>query len=198
MASAAEEPPDPLHLRSAVEERTRDDDTYESFYEHILPWLVGRARLLGPDAAAEAYDLAQDVLVQAWKHWSALRGEAPCGRRAYVYRSLINACCSRRRWLAVRRAKQPRLWIREAIDDVESTAMTNLEASDALDIIRVLPPRQRQVFVLAADGFERTEIAKLLGCSPASVRSNLHHARQTIIEHMKASKGVGRGLRPGT
>jgi RNA polymerase sigma-70 factor (ECF subfamily) len=47
--------------------------------------------------------------------------------------------------------------------------------------LAALPERQRQVMAWLYDGYSPPEIAEHLGMKPASVRSNIRHARKTLV-----------------
>ncbi|TYB48058.1 RNA polymerase sigma factor [Actinomadura chibensis] len=71
--------------------------------------------------------------------------------------------------------------------DVDATTVTDRCDIDEFlghDLIRTaleqLPSRQRRVFALALAGFTGGEIADLLCAEPATVRSNLRHAKATL------------------
>jgi RNA polymerase sigma factor (sigma-70 family) len=49
-----------------------------------------------------------------------------------------------------------------------------------VQILSSLPPAQREVMAFITDGFTPTEIATLLGKTPAAVRQNLHAARARL------------------
>lgn len=55
-----------------------------------------------------------------------------------------------------------------------------MQQSAATELVRRLPPTQRRVVALIADGYDSDEIASMLGSSPAVVRSNLSHARRRL------------------
>jgi DNA-directed RNA polymerase specialized sigma24 family protein len=57
-----------------------------------------------------------------------------------------------------------------------------------LALLRALPPAQREVLALAADGFEPGEIAEITGQHTATVRSNLRHGRRRLIHLMTGAE----------
>jgi RNA polymerase sigma factor (sigma-70 family) len=59
-------------------------------------------------------------------------------------------------------------------------AHQRIEQRNATELVRQLPPRQREIVALIADGYDAAEIASLLGSSPAVIRSNLAHARRRL------------------
>ncbi len=53
-----------------------------------------------------------------------------------------------------------------------------------LELLRLLPPRQRQVMAWYYDGYAPAEIAAFLGIDPGAVRASLHKARDTLKHHL--------------
>jgi RNA polymerase sigma factor (sigma-70 family) len=60
------------------------------------------------------------------------------------------------------------------------------EQQHVLHALRALPSEQRIVVALRYDGATCEEIAAVTGKSPATVRSNLRHARRTLEELMSS------------
>ncbi|NUP46570.1 MAG: hypothetical protein HOW97_04555 [Catenulispora sp.] len=50
--------------------------------------------------------------------------------------------------------------------------------------VDLLPPRQRQVYRLAAAGCRCVDIARILDISPECARTNLHYAKKTVALHL--------------
>ena len=57
-----------------------------------------------------------------------------------------------------------------------------------MQVLRALPPRQRQVFALTIEGWTPTEIADMLGIDPAAVRASLKKARRNADEYRRAGE----------
>ena len=51
---------------------------------------------------------------------------------------------------------------------------------DILRLIADLPPRQRQIIALMADGYSHGEMAEILGLTLPTIRANLYKARQKL------------------
>ena len=60
-----------------------------------------------------------------------------------------------------------------------------LQEQQIIHVLRLLPPRQRQVLALTIDGWTPAEIAGLLDLDPAAVRSNLKKARRNADQHRR-------------
>jgi len=125
------------------------------------------ALLLGSDAIAE--EVVQDCFIRIGRRWD--RVQQPT---AYLRAAVVNACRSQRRRLGIERAHvQPP---GDAVD---------LEADEVWDALAQLPYRQRAALVLRFyEDLPDQEIAKALGCRPATVRSlahrGLNHLREVI------------------
>ena len=156
-------------------------------------------RMLGSFADAE--DLVQDVLLNAWRARDSYAGEAPL--RHWLLRIATNACLNelarrRRRGLpqldhAAAPAsepleeREPGEWVTPAADarlfPEPARALETREsvAVAFLALLQRLPPRQRAVLLLKdVIGFSAEEVATALDLSLASVNSALHRARQAV------------------
>jgi len=70
-----------------------------------------------------------------------------------------------------------------ALEDLEPNIFDKLSAHDILDLVRLLPPSYRTVFVLyAVDGYSHREIAALLNIREGTSKSNLRDARRKLQE----------------
>lgn len=128
------------------------------YQERYAP-MVRLAYLLTGDAAA-AEELVQDSFVSVHRSWDRARQPS-----AYLRAAVVNAC---RSW--GRRRTLERSHLRA---DVEAAVAP---ADDGLwDVLQVLPHRQRAAIVLRFyDDLPDDEIATILGCRPATVRTAVH------------------------
>lgn len=137
------------------------------FYQEYFTEAARLAFLLTSSHEA-AQDLAQDAFVAIHRRWSKVSEP-----RAYLRQAVVNACHSyhRRRFLERRR------------DSSVPGPAAQLEADELLDALAVLPYRHRAALVLR---FYRDlpddEIATVLGCRPATVRSLVHRGLQQLRE----------------
>lgn len=70
-------------------------------------------------------------------------------------------------------------------EDVEETAMTNIQYSELMNILMKLPYEKRAVFILKHYyGYKYQEIAKIMDCPVGTVRSRLHNAIKEIMSEM--------------
>lgn len=67
-------------------------------------------------------------------------------------------------------------------DNIDNTALVELEVEKIMDLIQLLPPRCKEVFNLyVIDGFKHQEIADMLAISVGSSKSYLHEAKQKLM-----------------
>lgn len=123
----------------------------------------------------EAEDLVQGVLAKAYLRWARVRAmDSP---EAYVRRVLVNQHVSH--W----RRRRGREVSRHEVPDVVLPDPTGSVATQDLvrAVIRRLPPRQRAAVVLRYyEDLPDADIAAVLGCSAATVRSQIHRALASI------------------
>lgn len=145
---------------------------FADFVRMSLPGLLryGHALTGNPH---DAGDLVQTVLEKVGARWAAvLRKGDPL---AYVRRSMANANTSR--W---RRRRREDL-VAEFPDGVAAAGHDRLEHEPLWQALRSLPPRQRAVVVLRFyDGLSEAEIARTLGVSAGTVKSQNSKAMATL------------------
>ncbi|ETK32474.1 SigE family RNA polymerase sigma factor [Microbispora sp. ATCC PTA-5024] len=146
----------------------RDRADFERYVEQRSDRLLRTAYLLCRNWAT-AEDLVQTALAKAWTAWRRV-GDDP---DPYVYRILANTHATwwRRRWRGEQpTASPPEPAVADAADALGSRAAVR-------QALACLPPRQRAVIVLRyfAD-LGDAEIAEILGCTPATVRSQASRA----------------------
>jgi len=126
--------------------------------------------MLGDKAGAE--DVVQEAFCGLYRNWARLAD--PAGALPYLRASVVNGCRSairRRRLRASRAIHEP------AAASAESVVLAGEEQRSVLSAIRKLPARQREVLILRFYLHEPdAEIARVMGISPATVRSSTHRA----------------------
>ena len=133
---------------------------FGAFYAEHYTGLVRLAGLLS-GSADTAPDLVQDCFVRLHAHWDSVREPLP-----YVRRSVVHACASHHRRVAVARRHPP----------VEPRP-AELGADELEDALAALPARQRAAVVLRyyAD-LSDADIARALHCREGTVRSLVSRA----------------------
>jgi RNA polymerase sigma-70 factor (sigma-E family) len=140
------------------------------------PGLVRLARGLLRDPF-QAEDVVQDVLAKALVQWG--RVSAADDPEAYVRRMVVNACTSwfrraARREFAHDAATLPERAVADPTDGVD-------ERDRVIALLRRLPTKQRAALVLRHyEAMPDAEIARLLGSSEVSVRTNAHRGLATL------------------
>jgi len=146
-------------------------------------------RLTGNAAAAD--DITQETFISAWKHLEGFRGDSSL--KTWLFRIAANKTRSYWRW------KKLRAWVglSERSGDEDSPTMEELlpdrpegrpeQAALAADLerrvqaaIARLPPRQREVAVLRAQGLALAEIGEALGMAEGTVKAHWFEARKKL------------------
>lgn len=135
-------------------------------------------RLIGPEDADE---VTQDVFVRVWEKLSTFRGEAAFG--TWLHRVAINVILGRRKKLAIRRER-----FVDGENVLDGLGSNPREAEAQVDFeaaIEYLPDGAREVFVLHdVEGYKHEEIAKMIGISAGTSKSQLHRARMILRRHL--------------
>jgi RNA polymerase sigma-70 factor (sigma-E family) len=151
----------------------------DDFREYVAvrgPGLLRSAVLLTGDRG-HAEDLVQTALIRVHARWGRIRDREAVD--AYVRRAMLTTYLNwwRRRW----RGEVPT----EVLPDrAEAGGYERVETRLPLaQALTRLPPRMRAVVVLRYfDDLPDAEIAALLGCSAATVRSQAHRALAKLRE----------------
>jgi RNA polymerase sigma-70 factor (sigma-E family) len=143
--------------------------SFEEFVAARLPALLRYAVVLTGDRHL-AEDLVQDVLISAHRRWKRIA--ATDRPDQYVFRMVTNAYLSwRRRW-------STRTIL--LVEPPERAADEQADRPDQSELwlrLARLPRQQRAALVLRYyEGLSVAETADVLGCAPATVRSNTSRA----------------------
>jgi RNA polymerase sigma-70 factor (ECF subfamily) len=150
------------------------EDLYRKHYRRVYSICL---RMTGN--IAEAEDLTQEVFIQLHRKLGSFRGESAF--TTWLHRLTVNQVLMHFRKRSVKselvtddgdmpESVDPDTLNPEAMPSVDRIALENAIAK--------LPPGYRTVFVLHdVEGYEHEEIAKLLGCSAGTSKSQLHKAR---------------------
>jgi RNA polymerase sigma-70 factor (ECF subfamily) len=138
--------------------------------------------------ADDAFDLAQEVFLKAWRHMDSFRGDSAV--YTWLYRLAVNTCAD------FSRKKARRGGPAVSLDDAEfslpdtrfepSVALERKELSRALEeAMGRLSPEHGQVVTLREfAGLSYGEIAESLGIEEGTVKSRLARARLALREDM--------------
>jgi RNA polymerase sigma-70 factor (sigma-E family) len=123
-----------------------------------------------------AEEAVQDALIAAYSRWTKIcRAQDP---EAYVRRCIVNADISR--WRRFFRRETPA----EEVDTASTSpdhAAAQAEHDAVWALCATLPAKQRAAVVLRYyEDLPDAEIAVILDCSPATVRSQIHRALASL------------------
>ena len=150
------------------------DELYRKHYRRVYSICL---RMTGN--VAEAEDLTQEVFIQLHRKLGSFRGESAF--TTWLHRLTVNQVLMHFR----KRSVKSELTTDDGeIPDSIDPDTINPEAMPIVDRISIetaisqLPPGYRTAFILHdVEGYEHEEIAKILGCSPGTSKSQLHKAR---------------------
>jgi RNA polymerase sigma-70 factor (ECF subfamily) len=150
------------------------DELYRKHYRRVYSICL---RMTGN--IAEAEDLTQEVFIQLHRKLGSFRGESAF--TTWLHRLTVNQVLMHFR----KRSVKSELTTDDGeIPDSIDPDTINPEAMPIVDRISIetaiaqLPPGYRTAFILHdVEGYEHEEIARILGCSPGTSKSQLHKAR---------------------
>jgi RNA polymerase sigma-70 factor (ECF subfamily) len=165
----------------AVPARDQDRSLEELFLANAAG-LRGRLLTLTRDPA-----VADDIVSEAFLRLALeLRaGRPPRDPRAWLHRVGANLVVSRARRVAVATKAMPGLLERGVAPSPEDEIVGRERDRMLHDGLQSLGGRDREVVVLAAEGYRSEEIAERLGCSPAATRTRLCRARGRLRAHLE-------------
>lgn len=157
-------------MRAEHERRRRFDELFSSLGPDVVSYCRWRA-----GSPSDAQDAVAEVFLTAWRRLEAL----PDGddARIWLYATARRVIANQRRSARRRIALQERLALERPISSPPTAAPT---AEEVLvhDALRLLPPRDREVLLLAEwEGLSPAQIASVLGCLTVTARGRLHRAR---------------------
>ncbi|MFW6695071.1 SigE family RNA polymerase sigma factor [Streptomyces sp. MAR4 CNX-425] len=164
-----------------------DAPTFEEYAGSMWPSLYRSAYLLTGNHA-DAEDIAQQTLLQAYRSWSrVIRSDSP---DAYLRRMLTNT------FLSARRPMKRRLELLTDAPPEHDAARLPHGPEDRMVLwphVKSLPPRQRAVIVLRYyEDLSEQEIADALGCSRGTVKSTAHRALKALRAVLRSERTDGR------
>jgi len=169
----------------AIRAREGDDRAFDQLMASTQDRIQALAwRLLGN--LDDARDATQETYLRVYRHLARYRPDHDF--EAWLYRIAVNACrdLHRRRGSGTVRSFEGETAagrIAELCSEVDSEAMA-LRAQRrrlVLEALAALPPRQRAALVLHdLEGKTSQQVARILGSSPGTVRSQLATARARL------------------
>lgn len=161
-----------------------DADAARMLYEHFYGALVSYGmRILQDRESAE--DVVQDTMAALWERKTVLPNNAAL--KAYLYNTVRNKCLS--------------LLRRQRSESLDPLAMSKYEEFRVTDdgneqffpeevyrqlflMIDQMPPRQREVFLMAMEGKKNREISEALGIAIETVRTNKKRAMAFLKKNL--------------
>jgi RNA polymerase sigma-70 factor, ECF subfamily len=132
--------------------------------------------------ASEAEDLAQEVFIQLFRKIGSFRGESAF--TTWLHRLTVNQVLMhfRKRGVRMEQTTEDGETPVQVVAGTENPMQMPVVDRIALDkAISQLPPGYRTVFILHdVEGHEHEEIARMLGCSVGTSKSQLHKARMKL------------------
>ena len=159
-----------------------DDAAFaELFRAHYPALVVAADRLLDDRAAAE--DVAQEAMLELWRHRDALPADTRL--RAYLYQSVRNRALTHIRHLRVARRAEPDVPLPTPSAPADASALT-AELDIAMKAaVAALPDDVRETFQMSRiDGLTYAEIARTLGISVKTVEARMGRALRSLRERL--------------
>lgn len=146
--------------------------SFDSFYQHEVRGVLAVTMALTKHRW-EAEEATQEAFLRAFREWDTVgRMASPEGWVRVVALNL-----ARGRWRRIKAEARALLRLGSPLHDTPSDP----ETERFWDAVRDLPPRQAQVVALTyVEDLDSTEVGRVLGISPATVRVHLARARETL------------------
>jgi RNA polymerase sigma factor (sigma-70 family) len=156
-----------------------DHRVFAEFYRANYRELV-KAGMYAGASQAQAEDAASSAMEYLMANWSVIQDPLKYGRVAtvrYYYKEITRGQDRVRERLEQRRTSSVRV-----CEDPNLTAWEDQQF--VMELLNSLPEGQRVVMACIVDDFKPSEIAELLGKSPAAIRQSLH-ARVVSLRRCK-------------
>ncbi|HKC24019.1 MAG TPA: sigma-70 family RNA polymerase sigma factor [Thermoanaerobaculia bacterium] len=163
-------------LAGAVRRAQRGD---EEGFEELMSLTQRRVaavayRMLG--TSDEARDAAQEVYLRVHRFLHRFRADEDLN--AWLYRLTVNVCHDMRR---KRRPSVPLVEAPAQTEDAERATLLWERAALLRRALRELPEKERRALVLRdLEGLDTAEVARILGSSAGTVRSQICSARRRV------------------
>lgn len=170
-----------------------EEDAFTELFGEAFP-LAYRWALMQTGSAEDAHDVAQEALISAWRGIREFRGDSRIA--TWLYTIVRRTSADWRRAGRRRRAREAR-YAADAPTVLQPARDRRLEQQLAavLELLEVLPARQREVFDLVElQGLPMTEVTSLTGLQPSTVRVHLLRARRALRSRMLGENPLPDGL----
>ena len=177
----------PIRLESSF---TLVDEDQKSLF---LKWLEGHSSAVIKVARAytltseDTQDLAQEILLQAWRSLENFKGNASAS--TWFYRVALHTAMNWHRKDKPRRSRQqPLLEVQTLLTD-EACSAEQVQQRDTVEqlyrAIHQLPKTNAALVLLYLDELSYREMAEVLGISEGNVGVKLNRAKKELSELMK-------------
>lgn len=138
-------------------------------------------------STSEAEDLTQDVFIQLYRKIGSFRGDSAF--TTWLHRMTVNQVLMhfRKRTVKYEKTTEEGETPEQMVNGTANPDRMRIIDKIALDnAIEQLPDGYKNVFVLHdVEGFEHEEVARILGCSVGTSKSQLHKARLKLQKLLK-------------
>lgn len=166
-----------------------DDSSLQLLYRHFYKALVAFA-IQAVEAQESAEEIVQDIFVKTWQKRNTFKSTATL--KAYLYNGVRNECIShlRRQQTAQERIRQfEKDYHQLQMGTEESMAGSQPHREEAIRqlllAIDSLPPKLRELFLLAIRGKSSEDIAQEMGITLQTVKKQ----RQRGLERLRKELG---------
>lgn len=132
----------------------------------------------------DAEDIVQDVFVKIFMNINSLKDENAL--TTWIHSITTNTCLD---FMKKKNFLQDTISIDDTHEEISdnNSINTTISTDQLLKFIQELPDGYRTIFNLyAIDGYKHEEIARMLGCSHANVRSQYFRARKILREKIES------------
>lgn len=123
-------------------------------------------------------DLYQEIVLQAWKTYSAFRGDAKFS--TWLYRLCLNTI-----FTIQRKTNRIEYTDTAKFEETYFTASGNDEVDRLYKAIRTFPETERAIISLHLDGYDNKEVGGLIGITANLVGVKLHRIKQQLATLLK-------------
>jgi RNA polymerase sigma factor (sigma-70 family) len=123
-------------------------------------------------------DLYQEIVFQAWKTYTAFRGEAKFG--TWLYRVCIHTI-----FTVKRKTNRIQYTDTDKFEECHFTTSGNDDADRIYRAIRTLKETERAIVSLHLDGYDNKDIGELIGITANLVGVKLHRVKQQLATLLK-------------
>jgi RNA polymerase sigma-70 factor (ECF subfamily) len=145
---------------------------------------VARAYTLTSD---ECQDLAQEILLQAWRSLPGFEGKASAA--TWFYRVALHTAMNWKRKDGPRRSLQQPLWEVQVVSTEGANSAEQAQQRETVEqlyrAIHQLPKGDAALVLLYLDELSYREMAEVLGISESNVGVKLNRAKKSLSELMK-------------